>query len=421
MKKRVKRLGVVALAVVIMAVLTGCGTEKVSASASKNQEVHVAVVLGAQVNSPCVNLKLIQDVIYQACYSQGSVTLVVDDGEPYCTAINIPSQEKHLSKSKYDQIAKKQTKKILKLASSMKSRTADVDSIKSVQRAARALNSVEQKGKGDTELVRKLIICDNLLSTTGVLSFVDYNLNTANEGDITTQLKKLDEIPQLDGISVTAYNVGDTAGQQKSLPETSRKNLKAIWNSIFEAGSAKKVQFKDNLPLSSTYNKDSMPTVSPITVVQSSMEIHDTEDVNEAFADGGVLNFDETSIAFHEGTAELADEESASKALQYVTEYMNQYPDFKLVVCGTTACWGGEDYCKKLSLERADTVCELLVKEGIDRSRIKSAGVGYSFADFYTYDQKPDGELDETIAKTNRSVKLVDWDSDTADRILKLE
>lgn len=421
MKKKVKRLGAVALAVVILAVLTGCGTQKVSASASKNQEVHVAVVLGAHVNSPCVNLKLIQDVIYQACYSQGSVTLVVDDGEPYCTAINIPSQEKHLSKSKYDQIAKKQTKKILKLASSMKSRTADVDSIKSVQRAARALNSVEQKGKGDTELVRKLIICDNLLSTTGVLSFVDYNLNTANKGDITTQLKKLDEIPQLDGISVTAYNVGDTAGQQKSLPETSRKNLKAIWNSIFEAGSAKKVQFKDNLPLSSTYNKDSMPTVSPITVVQSSMEIHDTEDVNEAFADGGVLNFDETSIAFHEGTAELADEESASKALQYVTEYMNQYPDFKLVVCGTTACWGGEDYCKKLSLERADTVCELLVKEGIDRSRIKNAGVGYSFADFYTYDQKPDGELDETIAKTNRSVKLVDWDSDTADRILKLE
>jgi len=296
-----------------------------------------------------------------------------------------------------------------------------VDSIKSVQRAARALNSVEQKGKGDTELVRKLIICDNLLSTTGVLSFVDYNLNTADAEDVTTQLKELDEIPQLDGISVTAYNVGDTAGQQKALPETSRKNLKAVWNSIFEAGNAKKVQFKDNLPLSSTYDKDSMPTVSPITVVQSSMEVHDTEEVNEAFADGGVLNFDETSIAFHEGTAELADEESASKALQYVTEYMNQYPDFKLVVCGTTACWGGEDYCKKLSLERADAICELLVKEGIDRSRLKSAGVGYSFADFYTYDQKPDGELDETIAKTNRSVKLVDWDSDTADRILKLE
>lgn len=421
MKKRVKRLGVVALAVVILAVLTGCGTEKVSASASKNQEVHVAVVLGVHVNSPCVNLKLIQDVIYQACYSQGSVTLVVDDGEPYCTAINIPSQEKHLSKSKYDQIAKKQTKKILKLASSMKSRTAQVDSIKSVQRAARALNSVEQKGKGDTELVRKLIICDNLLSTTGVLSFVDYNLNTADAEDVTTQLKELDEIPQLDGISVTAYNVGDTAGQQKALPETSRKNLKSVWNSIFEAGNAKKVQFKDNLPLSSTYDKDSMPAVSPITVVQSSMEVHDTEEVNEAFADGGVLNFDETSIAFHEGTAELADEESASKALQYVTEYMNQYPDFKLVVCGTTACWGGEDYCKKLSLERADAICELLVKEGIDRSRLKSAGVGYSFADFYTYDQKPDGELDETIAKPNRSVKLVDWDSDTANKILKLE
>ena len=72
-------MSVVGLAVVTLAVLTGCGKEKVSASASKNQEVHVAVVLGAHVNSPCVNLKLIQDVIYQACYSQGSVTLVVDD------------------------------------------------------------------------------------------------------------------------------------------------------------------------------------------------------------------------------------------------------------------------------------------------------------------------------------------------------
>lgn len=39
MKKKVKRLGAVALAVVILAVLTGCGTQKVSASASKNQEV----------------------------------------------------------------------------------------------------------------------------------------------------------------------------------------------------------------------------------------------------------------------------------------------------------------------------------------------------------------------------------------------
>ena len=32
MKKKVKRLSVVALAVVTLAVLTGCGTEKVSAS-----------------------------------------------------------------------------------------------------------------------------------------------------------------------------------------------------------------------------------------------------------------------------------------------------------------------------------------------------------------------------------------------------
>ena len=58
---------------------------------------------------------------------------------------------------------------------------------------------------------------------------------------------------------------------------------------------------------------------------------------------------------------------------------------------------------------------------GIDKSRVQAVGVGYSFDDFYTYDQTPDGELDDDIAPVNRSVKLVDLDSDTAARILSMK
>ena len=75
-----------------------------------------------------------------------------------------------------------------------------------------------------------------------------------------------------------------------------------------------------------------------------------------------------------------------------------------------------------LSNDRASAVCQLLINDfGIDKSRVQAAGVGYSFDDFYTYDQTPDGELDEAIAPSNRSVKLINLDSDTASRILSIE
>ena len=52
---------------------------------------------------------------------------------------------------------------------------------------------------------------------------------------------------------------------------------------------------------------------------------------------------------------------------------------------------------------------------------MKITGVGYSFLDFYTYDQTPDGKLDEQIAPVNRTVKLLDLSSDTAKSILAME
>ena len=87
-----------------------------------------------------------------------------------------------------------------------------------------------------------------------------------------------------------------------------------------------------------------MPKVTPISVVQDIVDIHDSEDVDDALADGGVISFDEKSIAFNPGTAELADKDAAKQALTYVVEYMSDHPDFKALVCGTTACWGGKDY-----------------------------------------------------------------------------
>lgn len=404
--------------------LVGCDDKVKSGNTpppAKGQEIHLAAVIGSHGNAPLPNLGLIEDQVYNACFTYGSVTLVCDDGDPYTIVIDIPAQDDNLSASKYKQIANEQTKQILSAASQMQAKTDEVNTLKAIQLGSRSLESVEAESD-DVELVRQMVVLDSCLATTGALSFSDHKLNNIDTADIVSQLQKMDEIPALDDVSVTVYTCGDTAGKkQKALPEASRKVLKGVWEAILEAGNAD-VNMKDDLPLSSTYDEEAMPPVTPVTVVQDNVDIHDVEDVDDAFAEGGVISYDEKSIAFNPGTAELADKSTAKDALNYVVEYMNAHTDFKLLVCGTTACWGGKDYCMNLSNDRATAVCQLLINDfGIDKSRVQAVGVGYSFDDFYTYDQTPDGELDDDIAPVNRSVKLVDLDSDTAARILSMK
>lgn len=419
-----KLFGVGMSVVLAATALAGCSGEKKSGSdpaPAKGQEVHLAAIIGSHGNAPLPNLGLIEDQVYNACFSYGSVTLVCDDGDPYTIVIDIPAQDDNLSANKYKQIANEQTKQILSAASQMQAKTDEVNTLKAIQLGARSLESVEAESD-DVEIVRQMVVLDSCLSTTGALSFSEHNLSNIDTADIVAQLQEIDEIPALDDVSVTVYTCGDTAGKkQKALPEASRKVLKGVWEAILEAGNAD-VNMKDDLPLSSTYDEEAMPSVTPVIVVQDIVDIHDTEDVDNAFAEGGVISFDEKNIAFRPGTAELADRDAAKRALTYVVEYMSDHPDFKVLVCGTTACWGGKDYCMNLSNDRASTVCQLLINDfGIDSSRVQAVGVGYSFDDFYTYDQTPDGELDDEIAPVNRSVKLVDLDSDTASRILSMK
>lgn len=422
--KKAGLLSVFVTLMLLVTLLTGCPAPKgwggSEQEPAKSQEIHLAVVIGSHANAPCPNLGLIEDQLYNACYTYGSVTLVCDDGDPYTLVVDLPVQESNLSDNKKRQIADDQTKQILSAANQMQARTDEVNTLKAINLGARSLESAEPEST-DKELVLKMVILDSCLQTTGALSFIEHHLNNIDAEDIVSQLTDMDELPVLDNIQVTVYTCGDTAGsRQKVLPESNRKALKNVWESILEAGNAD-VNMKDDLPLSSIYNEDSMPKVTPVSVVQDAVDIQDEDEVDDAFADGGVLSFDEKSIAFKPGTAELADKDAAKQSLIYVAEYMNDHPDFKVLVCGTTACWGGEAYCLNLSNDRASAVCRLLIKEfGISKSRVQPAGVGYSFDDFYTYDQTPEGNLDDEVAPVNRSVKLVDLDSETAARILSM-
>jgi outer membrane protein OmpA-like peptidoglycan-associated protein len=409
MKKLIVAFGVICTA--ILFIVTGCTS---SGSNETTEEIHLAVVLGNHRNAPKTNLALIESFVQEACLSYGSVTLVCDDGAPYTTVIDIPVQQEKLSESKYQSIANDETKQILEAAATMQAKTDEVDTLKAIQLASRALSSVESKTGG--KVVEKLVIMDSCLSTTGLVNFSKNKLTDISEKEIVKQLEELNEIPNLSNVEVTVYTCGDTAGEQAELTTSNRENLRNVWKAILEAGGAK-VNMKNDLPLSVEYT-DELPSVTPVTVVQNSVEITTSKEVEDVFQGGAVLSFDEKTIRFEEGSAELADVTAATKALDYVIEYMNSHEDFELLISGTTACWGGEEYCLKLSKQRAEVICSLIEKQGIDKKRITTVGLGYSYDEFYTYDQTPEGNLDETLAPQNRSVKLMNLNSKIAVDIL---
>ncbi|MCE9540644.1 MAG: OmpA family protein, partial [Bacteroidetes bacterium] len=64
------------------------------------------------------------------------------------------------------------------------------------------------------------------------------------------------------------------------------------------------------------------------------------------------------------------------KKIENIVEFMNKYEQIKIEIAGHTDDLGDDNYNLKLSMERAETVKMILVKMGIDESRIEAIGYG---------------------------------------------
>lgn len=74
-----------------------------------------------------------------------------------------------------------------------------------------------------------------------------------------------------------------------------------------------------------------------------------------------------------------------------------------------------------LSGRRNGVIYDLLMENGNVGNRLSVVGVGYSFSDFYAYDQTESCEQDESIASLNRTVKIMDFHLNTAGRVMALQ
>lgn len=389
-------------ALAALVLLTGC--DAAGHDFPDNEEYHCAICMGSHVNAPVVNLALVEDEVYRAACSGGSVTLVVIDGQPFPVHIDIPAPEPGLSEAKYEQIASQYAAQIMDTASKLCAKTNEVDTLQAIQLAARALESAESEtGK---PLTRELILIDSCLSTQGILSFVGSDISRLDPLPIVEQLRQMDAIPNVHGLDVYVYSLGDVADTQTPLSQLERNNLRTIWETILSEGGAR-VHMRADLPLAMTYDTTVLPDVTEVEVQADMVDLTAAQKAGQVLENGGKLTFSNEAIRFAPGKGILEDEETAVKELAPVAEYLRSSGE-KLLVCGTTACWGGEEYCMDLSRQRTDAICTLLVERlGVDRDCLVPVPLGYGYAPFYTNDQNPDGTLNEDIAPLNRNVHLV--------------
>lgn len=246
----------------------------------------------------------------------------------------------------------------------------------------------------DADGGKTLVVADSMLSTAGVLQFQSGLLDASPE-DVVGSVNK-EELPDLSGIDVQVYGLGEVRDPQGGLPESKRKKLESIWTALLGEAGAKSVTFHSQLG----ENTD-VTGLPPVTVVQISQ-------ITPAAVSPTSCNqvLTEALIQFVPDAADFADPVFAKQTLSEVAASLKNCPG-SITVTGTTSSWGTPEGRQQTSQDRAGRVRdELAVALGVSPSTIVARGVGMEFPE-YVDDRDSSGRLIPAEAAKNRTVRIV--------------
>lgn len=397
---------VLIMIIYILSLCTGC-------SKSDNKEISLAVVAGIHANVPDIplNSSSIKEAIYNSCYSYGNVSFILADGSPaiyYQTDVPEP-EVSGLTETKKKTIANGYTDQLLGELVKINPMAAETDTLKAIQQASKALSS------GSETSDKVMIIMDSGLSTTGYLDFTEGLLN-ADTDSIIVALREAEAIPDLSDISVVWMFNGQTAAPQPELSERQKNKLQEIWNGILVAGGAKEVTFSADIASESAYHD--YPYVSVVDVEERNIEVEmqQTEPAKIVIEEPiETVILDNTSVEFVGDEANFVDEKRATDNLKVLAKQLLGHPDNKVYVIGTTAS-GGKDFCKQLSIDRANAVVGALIELGVPESQLIPMGLGFDDP-WHVPDLDEAGRQIEELARQNRKVLIVDVNGNDAEKL----
>ena len=242
-----------------------------------------------------------------------------------------------------------------------------------------------------------VLVVGSGLSDSQPLNFANGDLLHADPADVLAQLKAKGTIAQddLKGVRIVWSGLGVTTSPQQPLDATEKRNLRNIYNTIFNYMGARLVT-DDTVMATESVKTDK--TVTPVTVNGLS---------------GGVVVYKlgENSIGFKPGTATIQDQAKANSALDGIIANYQKCPAAKLTVEGYTARPNGTiEATSDLSKSRADAVKKLLVARGVNDAAVMATGKGSSDFEGRVDEKDATGTWNSEKAQANRVV-IVTMDS----------
>lgn len=395
---KTKSLAFVFFCILLFGLCSACGD-------TPQEPLNIAVVAVVANNNPRLEPKLIEELENVSCTAGSYYTLILADGAPFILAAD---EIADLSGKGYTSAMLRRLSDTVQAGfeqafAQAAPVTPEVDLAAAIQLAARSLKEKPMEKK-------LLVLYGSGISTTGAINMVESPISTTN---VETSISDLATFLGIDltGVSVVLYGIGDVTGIQPALSPPEVKKLQSFWETLFLQMNAEQVTFHSTIPPEGSY--DFAPTVSCMDTegIRSQLVVNDTDHANEVLSSGGIISID---IRFDADSTVFLNEDEAKLQLADVAAFLSENPDKKLLVCGTTARAGDADSCRSFSLGRAVVVADLLRKT-VAADQVSALGVGFT-SPFYQ-DEQTEG-WNETIARSNRSVKFLVSGSKAAKQLL---
>lgn len=434
-----------------MCCLSGC--DKILSTPPSEVPTALVVLAGNHCNSKKqdMNIQLIVKQVYEGF---GNIRVIVIDGKPSI----IRDAEGHIS-GLIDDKAVKKSKSYYKKNKSywehniltpqieaflpaldIPADDPEVDTLASLYVAANELNSMEASmGK---EIKKEILIFDTGLCTSGALNFLDADyfklvkcgVKIQQNAELKEEVERLinqlydeAEIPDLDGVIVTWYGLGNVDSPQPPLSNLDIANLQYIWGEILQKSNAVPSQAggsdSEYGMFVSTNANSTINCEQPVTPVIYWDEVgrNPNKETSQESEYDNISHEEppkipEEKLGFLSDSAQYRSEEEAQKVLYPYASNLINYPAMRVLLVGTTADNDRDGGGQALSLERAKTVKETLTNLGVPDNRIDIIGKGSTSP--WHKDEWINGEFIESIAKENRAVFILPADSEIAKELL---
>lgn len=281
----------------------------------------------------------------------GSAGLVVADGKPFALGPQRFDQVKNndIQQARADKTARYQLVEAVQGAAAT---TPETDLISAISLASRMLSA----GTADNKVL--IIRHSGVNTAVASLPMQDLDLLNSDPAKLLDQLDAAAMLPQLNGVAVEFYGLGDVAGSQGTLSAQQVQWLKSFWQGFFDRTGAN-VTFHTDIVSGDALNNGH--TVTPL-------------------AAAGAPTFVKVSaeqVAFQPDSTTFLDEAAAHAALNGLAEQLKG-TSTHYIVAGSTAHVdnASREGAQALSLARAQAVRSVLAEAGVPADQIICLGLG---------------------------------------------